>query len=229
MVQKSCRLLSLPIPTEVVTSPDTQVQLLYALAQEEGEEMADCHDWQVLTEQHTFNTVAAEVQPGAVPSDWDHFINNSFFNRTTRREMLGPITPQMWQAIKAQPQFNQVFLCFRERDGNFLITPEPAAGNEIAYEYISKNFVVAANGDRKAEFTADTDTTVLPEKLIVLGIRWRFLKSKGLDYNEDFRTYQEQLQESTSREQGATKLDVTGRTFGNFWGYPNVPLGNWPG
>jgi len=149
IVQQTCRLLSLLPPDEVVTSTDAQVQLLYQLAIEEGEELSTNGDmdWQVLTQQKIFYTVADPVQVDAVPDDLDHFIDNSFFNRSTRLQMVGPITPQMWQAIQAQPQLNQVYLAFRQRDGAFLITPTPAAGNEIAYEYVSKNYVEAANGE----------------------------------------------------------------------------------
>jgi len=231
IVRQSCRLLSLEPPDEVVDSPDAQVQLLYQLAIEEGEELSTNgdKDWQVLTQQKIFYTVADPVQVDAVPDDLDHFIDNSFFNRTTRLQMVGPITPQMWQAIQAQPQLNLVYLAFRQRDGAFLITPTPAADNEIAYEYVSKNYVQAANGDLKATFTADTDTPLLPDVLFRLGIRWRFLKSKGLDYSQDFDTYQRQVQQMMSRDGGATKLDVTGRTLYNSFGFPNLPLGNFPG
>ena len=46
IVQRVCRLVSLPVPTTVVTSTDLVVQQLYALANEEGEELADAYDWQ---------------------------------------------------------------------------------------------------------------------------------------------------------------------------------------
>ncbi len=107
--------MSIPVPTEVVNSTDAQVQQLYALANEEGDELSGTYDWQVMRKQHLFNTVASAVQASAVPSDLDHFIANSFFNRTTMRYIYGPITPQEWQAIQAQPQLNRVFLAFIER------------------------------------------------------------------------------------------------------------------
>jgi hypothetical protein len=230
IVQSSCRLLSLLPPDEVVTSTDAQVQLLYELANEEGDELSSNgdKDWPVLTEEWSFTTVADAVQVDAVPTDMDHFIPNSFFNRTTRLQMLGPLTPQQWQAIQAQPQLNLVYLAYRERDGAFLITPPPAAGNEIYYEYVTKNWVRAANGDLKSSFTADSDEPRMGDKLFRLGIRWRFLKSKGLDYSQDFDTYQRQVQTETARVGGSTMLDITGKSVFNAWGFPNLPLGNFP-
>lgn len=230
IIQNVARLIAIPVPTAVVASTDPQVQQLLALANEEGQELADDTDqpWDRLILEHTFTTTAAQEQTGAVPTDWEAFIPNTFFNRTTMLEVCGPITPQQWQAIMAQPQLNRVFLAYRMRDSAFLITPEPTAGETIAYEYVTKNWVLSASDERKDSFTADTDTCVFPEKLIRLGVRWRFLKAKGLDYAEDFRTYETEKAKAKAKTIGSTKLDVTGRTAYNT-GPMNVPLGNWPG
>jgi hypothetical protein len=227
IVQRACRLLSIPVPTEVVNSTDTQVQQLYALANEEGDELAGTYDWQVMRRQHLFDTVASAVQSSAVPSDFDHFIANSFFNRTTMRMIYGPITPQEWQAIQAQPQLNRVFLAFVERDGQFLVTPTPPAGQEIAYEYITKYWAKSAASVPQAEFLADTDETYLDDKLFPLGLRWRFLKSKGLDYAEDFRTYQGERNQRMARDGGNGVIDTAG---GAYYGWAtNIQEGGWPG
>jgi hypothetical protein len=228
IVQQSCRLLSLPIPDEVVTSQDTQVQQLYALANEEGHELSTSFDWQILTREHTFTTVPDPEQPSAVPSDLQRFIANSFFDRTTRREFIGPITPQVWQAIQAQPQLNRVFLAFRERDNAFLVTPTPSSGDTIAYEYVSKNWAKSIDDEPKDEFTADTDNTYLSERLFVLSLRWKFLSSKGFPYAQAFDSYQRELQKEQAKDGGMTKIDASGRTLFNL--FPNnVPAGNWPG
>jgi len=227
IVQRACRLLSIPVPTEVVASTDTQVQQLYALANEEGDELAGSYDWQIMRRQHLFDTIASAVQSSAIPSDLDHFIANSFFNRTTMRYMYGPITPQEWQAIQAQPQLNRVFLAFVERDGQFLVTPTPGAGQTIAYEYITTHWAKSAEGVPQREFLADTDETYLDDKLFPLGLRWRFLKSKGLDYAEDFRTYQSEKTQRMARDGGNTIIDSTG---GNYYGWAtNIQMGGFPG
>jgi len=227
IIRRSCRLLSLPLPTEVVTSTDIQVQQLLALANEEGDELAGAYDWQIMRRQHLFETVASAVQSSAVPTDLDHFVANSFFNRTTMRYVYGPFTPQEWQAIQAQPQLNRVFLAFVERDGQFLVTPTPPAGQEIAYEYITKFWAKSDAGVPQQEFLADTDETYLDDKLFPLGIRWRFLKSKGLDYAEDFATYQSEKNQRMARDGGNTVIDSTG---GSYYGWPtNIQIGNFPG
>ena len=109
--------LSLPQPTAVVKSTDKQVVQLLALANEEGRSLAGRHPWQALVEEQTFTTTASPAQGAALPADLDRFIPNSFFNRSTRRPMTGPITPRQWQWIQAQPVYSTACLAFRERTG----------------------------------------------------------------------------------------------------------------
>ncbi|MBZ4252035.1 hypothetical protein LAJ57_14125, partial [Streptococcus pneumoniae] len=73
IVQNVCRLTGLRVPTEVVNSTDTQVQQLYALANEEGQELARSFEWEALNLEQTFTTTATEVQAAAIPADLDHF------------------------------------------------------------------------------------------------------------------------------------------------------------
>lgn len=227
IVADACALLSIPVPTTVVASQDLQVRQLYALANEQGKEMAGSFNWQVMREQTTFVTVGAAEQPAAVPTDWDRFIANSFWNRSTQLPVWGPVTPQIWQAIQAQPQLNRVILGFVQRHGKFLITPTPPADQTIAYEYVTKNWAYSDADVPKDRFTADSDQSYLDEYLFVLGLRWRFLKSKGLEYGEDFSTYQSELTQKQARDGGNTAISTTGSDFFLFG--DNVQLGNFPG
>ena len=85
----------------------------------------------------------------------------------------------------------------------------------------------SAAGSAQSSFLADTDLTYLDDKLFPLGLRWRFLKSKGLDYAEDFRTYQGERNQRMARDGGNGVIDSTG---GNYYGWStNIQEGNWPG
>jgi hypothetical protein len=202
-------LLSLPQPSAVATSTDRQVIQLLAIANEEGRSLARRHQWQALTEEFTFATVDQDAQTGAIPSDFDRWVPNSFFNRTTRRPITGPITPRQWQWIKAQPVYSTVYLAFRERTGQFLFQPDPPAGQNIYGEYVSINWAKSAAGVAQSTFQADTDTSYLDETLIQLGIRWRFLKAKGLEYAEDMETYERELEEAMARDGGSSTLSLS--------------------
>lgn len=209
IIQAVTGLLSLPTPTVVVGSSDRQVQQLLAIANEEGRLLARRHRWQALTEEFTFVTVAADAQPTAIPADFDRWVPNSFFNRTTRRPITGPITPRQWQWIKAQPVYSTVYLAFRERTGQFLFQPDPPVGQNIYGEYVSINWCKSAALAPQAAWAADTDTAFLDETLIQLGLRWRFLKAKGLDYAEDMETYEREVEEAMARDGGSSTLSLS--------------------
>ena len=200
--------LSLPQPSAVVGSSDKQVVQLLALANEEGASLARRHPWQALMQEQTFTTVAAPAQPAALPANFDRFVPNSIFNRSTRRPMTGPITPRQWQWIQAQPVYSSACLAFRERTGQVLIAPTPAAGETIAYEYLSKAWAESSGGTPQTAFLADTDTALLDEGLVKLGLRWRFLRAKGLDYAEEMASYERELEQAMARDGGSTALMI---------------------
>lgn len=228
LVQSVCRRLTLPVPTAVASSADVNVQLLFELANEDGRELQKRCNWQVLTREYVFATTDAAVQADALPSDFDRFIGNSQYDRSTRRQVLGPVTPQVWQAIQAQPQLNRVFLAFRQRGGQVLVTPTPASGDSFAYEYVSANWAQSQAGQGQSAYAADTDASLIDETLLGLGVRWRFKKEKGFDYGEDFASYERMVGIAMADDGGKGALDFTGAST---WPVPlsNLPEGDFPG
>lgn len=227
IIQDVADRVGIPRPTTVVGSTDQQVRQLYALLNEEGSELSKRGDWQSLTSEWTFTTNAATIQTGdPIPPDLDRFIADSFFNRTQVRKLIGPITPQEFQRIQAQPVYTRVYLSFRERDGQILISPPPPEGNLIAYEYISNLWARSGSGTPKESFTADDDTSYLPENILKMGLRWRWKHAKGLDYAEDMATYERAADKALGNDGGARALDLTGTDIPYaLWG-ANIPEGN---
>ena len=124
-------------PSSVIGSTDTTVKELLSFAQEEGKSLSKANDWQILIKEQTFTTTATETQASAIPSDFDRFVNETFWNRSKYRTLTGPLTPQEWQAVKAST-ISPVTDCFRYRGGSLLIAPTPTAGETMAFEYVSK-------------------------------------------------------------------------------------------
>jgi hypothetical protein len=227
IVTEVCGRLALSQPTSVVGSTDTQVQQLFALANKAGHDLAQAHPWQDLMEEATFTTVASPVQSAAIPLDLDRMVPDSIYNRTTRRPVGGPITPQEWQARQAQPAISTVVLVFRQRQGQFLISPTPPADQTIAYEYVSKNWAKGALGAAQAQFLADTDTAYLDESLIADAVVWMFLRSKGFSYAEEMKTYERNLEQQAGRDGGSGALTLTPEPVR--LDRVNLPDGDFPG
>ena len=217
LIQQAAILIGVPKPQSVNGNNDPSVAALYEFANEEGRELAGRAEWENLTKEHSFTTVAASAQTDGLPADFDRFVKNTMFNRTTQRRVIGPISSEQWQREKSTVSPASIHNYFRVRGGQLMLTPDPAAGHTVAYEYVSKYWVT---GDKKA-FDTDTDVSLLPETLLVLGVRWRYKKDKGLVYDQDYITYQHEVKKAISRNGGAPNLSLGSPSIS--LGLPNVP------
>ena len=205
--------IGIPHPSAVVLSTDQQALRLLGYANQEGKELARKYDWQVLTKEVTFSSTATAVQTDSgatvVPTDFDRIKDGTFYNRTEKREVYGPLSPEEWQYSASV--VSRVFVeAFRFRGDQLLMTPGDTSGDTIAFEYLSKKWVVQADGTATAAWTADGDTSILDEELITLGVVWRFKAAQGFDYAEEFRTYEMQCAARYMRDKGARVLNMGG-------------------
>lgn len=216
--------IAIDTPSSIVGNDNDDAALLLQLAQEEGFEYSRRYYWQKLRREHTFTSTAAEEQIGAIPDDFDCMIGETFFNRSLRREVAGPITPQAWQQTKATliTAVNPTFII---RGDALLITPTPSAGEDMAYEYQSLNWCFAEDGTGQTEFAADTDTIFYPEAIFKLGLIWRFKQQKGYEHETDRLKYERAVTDQAIRDGGKPRIntaEVTGPTIGRR-GKPNIP------
>jgi hypothetical protein len=226
IVQGACDRIGIPRPTAVISSTDQQVLALLGFAQQEGKELARRGAWQALTAEQTFTSIASQTQTGAVPSDLDRFIQETFYNRTRKRQVIGPLSPQEWQAQLAITA-TVVYDTFRQRGNDILMIPTPPAGDTYAYEYVSKNWCTSAAGTNQSAWAADSDVARLDEELFTLGLVWRFKQAKGFDYAEAFRTYETQVTQALSRDGDKRTLNFANQRLFDTPRYPGVVEGSW--
>jgi hypothetical protein len=209
VVQQFCLRSGIPKPTTVAGSTDTQILQIQALLEEEGNDLAARGDWESLTNEATLTTVATEsqgVMTTIASNGFRHIKNKTIWDRTDRLPVIGPINQRQWQALKAVVMTGPRYQ-FRIRGGELLVNPVPVAGHDWAFEYISKNWIVNNTGMVfKNLFTADTDEFLLPDDLLLMGLRWRWMREKGLDYSELFATYEAQVKDAVGRDSGKETL-----------------------
>jgi len=201
----------LSVPATVAGSTDSQVTQVAALLEEEGNDLAQRYPWEGITFEATHTTTAAESQ-GTVASiatnGFRYIKNETIWDRTDQLPVIGPMSGTEWQTLKAVTS-NGPRYRYRIRGGLLLVNPAPAANHAWAFEYVSKNWILGADGTTyKQYFTLDTDTMLIPEELLLSGLRWRWKKEKGLDYAEDFRTYEAQISDAMGRDGGKERLNM---------------------
>ena len=226
--QDAAKIIGITAPDAVTASTDTSVIQLNAVANQEGRALVERYDWEVLTKEGSKTTLAATSQGTmvSIAADFGRFSNNTMWNRTTDRTYHGPLTGAQWQRILAVVS-GGITNYFRIRGGSLLLHPTPPAGESIKFEYISKNWVDESGGAvaDADKFTGDSQTSVLSEELITLGVIWRFLKIKGLPYDQQFMEYQSRLQEYTQSD-GAKPILRMGGSSRAILGL-NEPEGNY--
>ena len=219
-------------PTTATGSTDVQVQQMVALANEEGQELAARFDWQQLILEATWTSVATEDQgalSGTIVSaalGFNHILNDTIWNRTTKVGPGGPLSPVAWQANKAT-SYTGPYSQYRIRGGHLLLLPAPAAGETLAFEYVSENWVSNTTGDATSNaFVSDDDYPLLDSRLIKLGLIWRWKAAKGLDYSQEFQNYELAVADAKTRNIPRTKVSMNG-PCDDFQPFIQVARGNW--
>lgn len=229
IVTQVCRRIgSITAPASVSSSTDPQIIQLMALANEEGQEMSARYPWQAIRQEATFTTVATESQ-GSILSlagtDFRYILNDIMWNRSLLRPVFGPLNPQGWQALKAR-NVTGPFTQFIMRGNSVLFIPVPVAGNTIAFEWISKNWVTLNAGGTASAWANDSDTGLIDEEVMTQGLLWRWRAAKGLDYAEDFAKYERMVNDQMARDGGKPRLNLGG-ALNNFPAGVLVPIGSW--
>lgn len=229
MTTQVCRRMGIPTPTSVSSSSDPQILQLMALGNEEGQDISARYPWQALINESTFVSVATESQ-GAITTlagtDFRYILNDIMWDRTLLRPVFGPMVPTDWQSLKAS-NVSGPFTQFRIRGGLVRFLPTPVAGDTIAFEWVSKNWVTVAAGGTSSTWTADADTGLIDEEIMTQGVIWRWKAAKGLEYAEDYNKYERLIADQMGRDGGKARLNLNGGS-GDIPAAVLVSSGSWP-
>lgn len=180
----------LPKPSSVAgVSSGIPAQTL-ALMQQAAADMIVFNDWNILKDEHSFTTVAQEVQfdlmatlPTFKSFDADTFIN------LTRNITMKPANSRQHTAIRLSPSPTP-FGLYRILGGNLVLPGNQVAGEQILFEYRSNAWVRDVDtGARKIAATKNTDVVLLDDEALIRGVKWLFKKEKGLAYGEDMNDW----------------------------------------
>lgn len=176
----------------VMGTTDPQITQIKALLETEGRDLSGRGEWESLINEAIHTTVATESQ-GAITSiatNGFRFIkNDTFWDRSTILPIY-VIDASGWQQLKGSASTSPKYQV-RIRGGNLISNPTPAAGLTWAFEYVTWNWLTDSAGTtQKQYFTDDADLFLLPEFLLEAGLHWRWKKQKGMEYAEDYKTYE---------------------------------------
>lgn len=181
--------------------------------------------------QTTGTAVALSVAQIAydLPSDFSYFVNKTYWDGAYKWELLGPITAQEKQVLRYGIVASGPRRKFYVRLNKLWLDPMPPAnGDIIAYDYFSSAWCSSSSGTPQTEWLADDDVYNLDDDCFIQGLKWRYLRSKGLDYTQEIADYKNDTQRVMSRDGGARALPLSGGTYGaKFLSNDNIPDTNY--
>lgn len=206
---------------------ETAVQIA-DLANEVAADIMKGHDWQALTKIAEL-TGDGETTSFVIPSDYDRMV--------LAQDIQSNQAPWLWNYSQAHIglwialQNGEVSVAspgwWILLENRFRFNPAPPSGRKAIFPYIAKTYALSLGGERKASFTADNDTFMLDERLLTLGIIWRYREQKGMGYAEDMKTYEDALSQAQARDRGARAIRsrVSSARPGTRVGWPYGLLG----
>ena len=171
------------VPTTIIGNVEDVAKQMLEVMTVSVTELARSYDWQELQKEKTFNTVAATVGYN-LPTDFDRFINNTFWNETNNEKVVGPVTPEEYRILKTD-NAGAVNDYFRIRAGQVLIYPIPSSIESMIYEYVSNLVVLSSSSVGQSQWLADTDVPAIDASMVRLDATWRWLKNQGRPYAEE--------------------------------------------
>lgn len=188
----------------VFSTTDQFSMELRDLANETARAVSAEHDWQALTKKHTLTgTGSANAFP--MPDDFDRMLKK------------GEVRSPNWQTARfVQARDLDQWMAFEATaiagtpgrwiivGGEMNILPAMSDTESAQFYYISRN--VAKSG--KPEFENDADEFVLDERLITLGVIWRWRAQKRLEYAEDLRNFEIAQSQAIAKDRSQRPLII---------------------
>ena len=180
----------------------------------------------------TMSQMASGTGTGAVvlaqiaydlPADFERITNRTSWDKTKHWESLGPEDAQQWQWLKSGYISTGPRIRWRILDNQYQIWPPMNTQEYLGYEYKSKGFARSAAGAVKNSFTADSDTTVLDDRIFVLGTKLKYWAIKGFDTTALIQEYQRYLSVAKAQDKGAPNLSFAPYPSKVLIGWANIP------
>ena len=158
-----------------------------------------------------------------LPADYNSTVNRTHWDKSKRWEMLGPESPQQWEWLLSGYISTGPRIRWRLLGKYFQIWPGMNAGELLGFEYRSRGWAESANGTPQNSFTADDDTCIYPDRLMVLGTKLKYFEAKGFDTTALYRDYLMEFDTAVAQDTAAANLSFAPRPGTVLIGYDNLP------
>jgi len=158
-----------------------------------------------------------------LPADFENITDRTQWDKTKHWEALGPEDAQQWQWLKSGYISTGPRIRWRILDNQFQVWPPMNTNEYLGWEYRSKGWARSAAGVIQNSFTADTDTTVLDDRIMVLATKLKYFQIKSFDTTALQQDYFRYLNVAKANDKGAANLSFAPYPSKVLIGYANIP------
>lgn len=192
--------------TSFALSSDPDDKQMVAIANRVALEISQFYDWGSLRKSTEINLITGTSRY-QLPNDFKSFVPDSAWETDGSRPVELPTPDGRWYLFKFSA-FSDGGTLRAKFYGNELEIHDAVTGESFKIEYISNSPIKDISGAVKERFTADTDTFILDDQLLVLGIQAHWMQTKLMpQYKEHLNNYMIKMNEAIARSAG-------GRTIG---------------
>ena len=171
----------------------------------------------------TAGTIYFQKVKYALPNDYDSIVPRTQWDKSKHWEMLGPESAQQWEWLLSGFISTGPRIRWRLLGGYFQIWPGYSANENLGFEYRSKGWALSSGGTVQNSFTADTDTCIYPDRLMVLSTKLKYFQAKGFDTTALYRDYLTEFETSVAQDTSAANLSFAPRPGSVLIGWDNIP------
>lgn len=205
-------------PDTIFSATDPFSLEMQVLSNEVAKDIAKSHDWQALVRTHSITPNGVDTS-FPLPEDYDRMLLDSdIYDGSSWAWGYCHVTrPNDWLRMKVE-NFGWISPGAWAMQGNqFEFQPAPTSETAAQFVYITKHIVLKEDGEPADAFTKDDDSFILNERLLTLGVIWKWRELKRLEASTDEANFIKAFSEIAGKDGGSKIIRKGGhRLRGDF-------------
>ena len=187
---------------------DKQAKKALAAANEAVAQLRAAYNWEKLMTTKSITLTSSQYY--AIADDVEFIQPNSFVNATSgvKYKSISPERAAEIESGAKAADHDEIFI----RDGSFKFMATVTSGETVEYKYQLNTAVVNSGGDKLKRFTADDNTVLVPDELVILLTAIILRDNEGSDSSVLRERFSRLFKRFTGADNYRTKLELFRRS-----------------
>lgn len=226
LISQLMRSMSMTVPGDIAGGTDKRTMQFWQLATDVGQKLAmGPYKWQFLSKEFEITTVIG-VADYDLPEDFNGFVTDSSWNRTTRLPVLGSLAQFEWQMLKARLLAGTTFtVLYRLEDNQVKFYQAPTSVQTIILPYTGRGWVMDAtdNNIRKDNLEVNDDIVLYDPQLFKAALKLAWYESKQFNTDKVEAEFNRALSAAQAADSPARTLSIGRGADYPYLGIMNIP------